>query len=213
MTPPKQKSIASRETVDAFYKAVYPEYTRLAMMSNGEEEVLRDATQTINELRQWVDDLHRGTYVNCVYCGHRYGPSKTTPVSVADVLKEHISRCPKHPMSKLAQQNKILLEIIHWAKRHGKMSHPGVDHDNWEDELDRHLGLIDTTTTPHEIHDRCPKCNCTMYHNVKLGWYCPECRLERAMKILTDVGENVQDGSDFGSSALLAVDIFLCEIK
>ena len=52
-------------------------------------------------LRAWVDDLHSGMYVNCVYCGHRYGPDDETPVSMADTLKEHIKVCSEHPMSKL----------------------------------------------------------------------------------------------------------------
>lgn len=51
--------------------------------------------------KQWVDDLQSGMYVNCVYCGHRYGPGETTPVSMADALKKHIENCPKHPMSAL----------------------------------------------------------------------------------------------------------------
>jgi hypothetical protein len=56
-------------------------------------------------------------YVNCVYCGHRYGPKENTPVSMADVLKDHIEKCPKHPMSvlrskceDLEKQNAELLE-------------------------------------------------------------------------------------------------------
>lgn len=52
-------------------------------------------------LKAWVDDLHSGMYVNCVYCGHRYGPGETTPVSMGDALKAHIEQCPEHPMSKL----------------------------------------------------------------------------------------------------------------
>lgn len=55
----------------------------------------------IEKLQKWVDDLQSGMYVNCVYCGHRYGPGETTPVSMADALKEHIKQCPKHPMSAL----------------------------------------------------------------------------------------------------------------
>ena len=50
-------------------------------------------------LQQWVSDLQAKTFVNCVYCGHRYGPSETTPVSMADALKLHIEACPKHPMA------------------------------------------------------------------------------------------------------------------
>ena len=52
-------------------------------------------------LKAWVADLQSGMYVNCVYCGHRYGPGETTPVSMADALKAHIETCPKHPMSAL----------------------------------------------------------------------------------------------------------------
>ena len=52
-------------------------------------------------LNLWVRDLQAGMYINCVYCGHRYGPREDTPVSMAEVLKKHIEKCPKHPMSKL----------------------------------------------------------------------------------------------------------------
>ncbi|MHB8272785.1 hypothetical protein [Bradyrhizobium sp.] len=55
----------------------------------------------IHRLEKWIADLQSGMYVNCVYCGHQYGPSKTTPVSMADALKAHIEECPKHPMSEL----------------------------------------------------------------------------------------------------------------
>ncbi len=49
---------------------------------------------------QWISDLQSGMYINCVYCGHRYGPSDSAPVSMATVLYEHIKICPKHPLSK-----------------------------------------------------------------------------------------------------------------
>lgn len=65
--------------------------------------------QAENErLRAWIDDLQSGMYVNCVYCGHRYGPGETTPVSMADSLKAHIEQCPKHPMSTLKAENERL---------------------------------------------------------------------------------------------------------
>jgi len=60
--------------------------------------------EEITQFKQWVNDLQSGMYINCVYCGHRYGPREDTPVSMADVLKEHIEQCPKHPMSKLKQE-------------------------------------------------------------------------------------------------------------
>lgn len=64
------------------------------------------ALQADNErLAQWVNDLQTGMYVNCVYCGHRYGPRGKTPVSMADMLKKHIEICPKHPMSLLKAEH------------------------------------------------------------------------------------------------------------
>lgn len=57
-----------------------------------------------SRLRQWVNDLQSGMYVNCVYCGHRYGPESEVPASMAEVLKQHIEQCPEHPMSKLKSQ-------------------------------------------------------------------------------------------------------------
>ena len=56
------------------------------------------------KLRQWIDDLQSGMYINCVYCGHRYGPQDKVPASMAEVLKQHIEVCPKHPMSKLKKE-------------------------------------------------------------------------------------------------------------
>lgn len=52
-----------------------------------------------DRLEQWVNDLQAGMYVNCVYCGHRYGPEAEVPSTMADVLKEHIEQCPEHPLS------------------------------------------------------------------------------------------------------------------
>lgn len=74
----------------------------------------KDKDSEIEKLTQWVDDLHSGMYVNCVYCGHRYGPRESTPVSRADMLKKHIEKCPKHPMSKLKEYNNQLIELIKW---------------------------------------------------------------------------------------------------
>ena len=71
-------------------------------MTLGEtQEIVRLYEQKIARLTQWVYDLQSGMYVNCVYCGHRYGPGETTPVSMADALKAHIEQCQEHPMSAL----------------------------------------------------------------------------------------------------------------
>ena len=53
------------------------------------------------KLHAWVSDLQGGMAVNCVYCGHCYGPTENTPVSRADLLKAHVEFCPGHPMAAL----------------------------------------------------------------------------------------------------------------
>ena len=68
--------------------------------------------EEITRLQAWVNDLHSGMYINCVYCGHRYGPEESTPSVMADVLKQHIEKCPKHPMSKLKEDNARLQESV-----------------------------------------------------------------------------------------------------
>ena len=73
---------------------------------------LAQAREENARLGKWVADLQSGMYVNCVYCGHRYGPGSTTPVSMADALKTHIENCPKHPMSALKSDNQRLQAIV-----------------------------------------------------------------------------------------------------
>lgn len=58
----------------------------------------------IQRLKAWINDCQAGMYINCVYCGHRYGPDTEIPATMADVLKEHIQVCPEHPMSLLVQK-------------------------------------------------------------------------------------------------------------
>lgn len=71
--------------------------------------------QNVSELERlqlWVDDLQSGMYINCVYCGYRYGPADEVPATMADALKQHIEQCPKHPMSALKEQNRKLLALL-----------------------------------------------------------------------------------------------------
>jgi len=67
------------------------------------------------KMKAHVDDLQSGMYVNCVYCGFRYGPKETTPVTMADALKEHVERCEEHPMSKLRKENEELKKKAIWC--------------------------------------------------------------------------------------------------
>lgn len=62
-----------------------------------------------DRLKAWVADLQSRMFINCVYCGHQYGPNDKVPSSMANVLKAHIEVCPEHPMSKLKATNAKLL--------------------------------------------------------------------------------------------------------
>jgi DNA-directed RNA polymerase subunit RPC12/RpoP len=64
----------------------------------------------VARLHQWVEDCQAGMYINCVYCGHRYGPNTEVPASMADVLKKHVEQCPDHPMSALRKEVEGLRE-------------------------------------------------------------------------------------------------------
>lgn len=57
------------------------------------------ALADVGRLQQWVNDLQAGMYINCVYCGHNYGPDDEVPATMAKVLENHIAQCPKHPLS------------------------------------------------------------------------------------------------------------------
>lgn len=65
---------------------------------------LSSCQKELAEAKNWVKDLQSGMYINCVYCGHRYGPKDKVPASMADVLKSHVEMCPKHPMSQIKKE-------------------------------------------------------------------------------------------------------------
>lgn len=81
--------------------------------SNAEDHELMEAmTAKIDQLQTWVDDLHSGMYINCVYCGHRYGPDTEEGI-MSEVLHEHIKDCPKHPLSKaLAEIVQLKIQMM-----------------------------------------------------------------------------------------------------
>lgn len=110
--------------------------TELVRVVEAQALILRDTERAARlaaegesaTMRRWVDDLQSGMYINCVYCGHRYGPGETTPVSMADALKAHVEQCPKHPMSALkaharaadaalAGMRAALRETLAWCER------------------------------------------------------------------------------------------------
>lgn len=71
---------------------------------------IADLERSNAALRQWIHDLQSGMYINCVYCGHRYGPADKVQPTMQAALKAHIEQCPKHPMSALRAENKALME-------------------------------------------------------------------------------------------------------
>lgn len=102
------------------------------------EQAYQQLQQENERLKQWVNDLHSSMYVNCVYCGHRYGPKENTPVSMSDVLRAHIEKCPMHPMSALKQQiadltakleaaeQKLVISDKYWQERQEWRSRMGL---------------------------------------------------------------------------------------
>lgn len=83
------------------------------MVAKSDYDVLKAENSRLNA---WIADLQSGMYVNCVYCGHRYGPGETTPVSMADALKAHVEQCQKHPMSALRAALRELIPLARHAE-------------------------------------------------------------------------------------------------
>jgi hypothetical protein len=77
---------------------------------------LRDIAE-IGRLRRWVSDLQSGMYVNCVYCGHRYGPKDQVMSSMADALKLHVASCQAHPMARLVAELKDIDDVLAYFLR------------------------------------------------------------------------------------------------
>lgn len=68
---------------------------------DGQVSLLQLVIDEVGRLQQWVNDCQAGMYINCVYCGHRYGPDDEVSATMADVLKKHVEHCLLHPMSHL----------------------------------------------------------------------------------------------------------------
>lgn len=71
----------------------------------------------VERMQLWVNDLQSGMYINCVYCGHRYGPREDTPSVMADVLREHIEQCPQHPLSQVTAERNDLARALFGIRR------------------------------------------------------------------------------------------------
>jgi len=104
----------------------------LLLASSRVNHILHDAVLEIDKemsrlraenerMTAWVEDLQSGMYVNCVYCGHRYGPGATTPVSMSDALREHVEQCSEHPMSALRA------EVDRWVEHYADLLITGLE--------------------------------------------------------------------------------------
>jgi len=81
---------------------------------------LRDARAENGRLENWVNDLQSGMYINCVYCGHRYGPKDEVECSMQEALYKHIAECPKHPLSNARAVLASIRGMAKWAvENHG----------------------------------------------------------------------------------------------
>ena len=103
-------------------------------------------SKKLTRLEQWVADLQSAMYVNCVYCGHRYGPDDEVPTTMAQVLKEHIEQCPQHPMSALKkdlEQARIRVRRLQEAL---KQTASAYHHEEHRVRMASRVGLEDCTS-------------------------------------------------------------------
>lgn len=154
---------------------------------------LTDAQQAdLTRYKNWVHDLQAGMYVNCVYCGHRYGPEDEVPTTMAQALKEHIEQCPEHPMSKLKERleevearNDLFNRCMDRAQVLWREAHPEKPC-MWPDGAENICWLLeelDKARAPAAEEYRrfmCPKCGAEFEdpdpeNEFSSGILCPEC--------------------------------------
>ena len=80
---------------------------------------MKNLQEENRRLEAWIDDLQSGMYINCVYCGHRYGPNsgpntKDFNITMRKALEDHISKCHKHPLSEAKAANARLQAEANW---------------------------------------------------------------------------------------------------
>lgn len=116
------------------------------------DQAKKQAEADCARYKEWVNDLQSGMYVNCVYCGHRYGPADKVPVSMADALKQHIEKCPEHPMSKLKAENSALLAELEELRMY-KRAYELMCDDTFDDECPYEHSYVDWPECKECPHD------------------------------------------------------------
>ncbi|MCK9519521.1 MAG: hypothetical protein M0R74_10940 [Dehalococcoidia bacterium] len=81
-------------------KKIREDHSMLLARFDADAMLISNLAAKNKRLEAWIDDLQSEMYINCVYCGHRYGPNKGDHlVTMRKTLEKHIEECPKHPLS------------------------------------------------------------------------------------------------------------------
>jgi len=112
--------------------------TRAACKANTKEY-----EKKIKQLKDWISDLQSGMYVNCVYCGHRFKPNPEAFPSQAEVLREHMEKCPEHPLFKAKQTIERLGKEKEWLKN--EIGYELRGYGKSDDWVKRQLEIIEET--------------------------------------------------------------------
>lgn len=136
---------------------------------------LKEKDKEIERLQSWVNDLQVNSHIICIYCGHRiWKLNNEVFTSMVDVLKEHIEKCPKHPLFEAKQEieklNKLLL--VEQISNQGKLEEieqlkkiieEYANHKPWCDY--GHTGL--SKKELQALNTNTAKCNCGYYEALK----------------------------------------------
>jgi len=114
-----------------------PDYPAMA------RAVAEEVEGGIAGLKTWIGDLQSGLYINCVYCGFRYGPGESMPATLPDAgetlaataLREHVEKCPDHPMSHLKART---------LAAEARVKELAADRDTWHDDFQSAIRSLDS---------------------------------------------------------------------
>lgn len=94
---------------------------------------LGQARTELTHYKAWVADLQSGMYINCMFCGFRYGPSNE---KMQERLEDHIYKCSKHPIRPLMD---LLIQWYQDADHFGMCTDSGCELCNGMYILGEHL--------------------------------------------------------------------------
>lgn len=72
-------------------------YKIAEQLNEAEEFVdIKKLSKFLTSQQRWIDDLQSKLFINCVYCGHRYGPTQLE--IPREMLIKHQLDCPSAPL-------------------------------------------------------------------------------------------------------------------